>query len=218
LIGFVLSVGGWFLWQIILSLLFKPGKSYFLYPIKDGFVYYFGRNLLWWLVLILSLASVIVLELGVKSLKKSFWPTDTDLFQQLQKDPVIRKRFEDSVNAEEKPGSSGTATHLDGGKGKTSTDIHGEREIQELLSRPRIMPIGMDGADAEVVRSPVETVDLNGHVQRTASGNHLTRRKISMDHGNDGYEAVTGELSPRKGSNVKTRHSIDIAEVLRRKA
>lgn len=160
---------------------------------------------------------MIVLELGVKSLKKSFWPTDTDLFQQLQKDPVIRKRFEDSMNAEERPGSSGTATQLDGNKEKNSTDVHGEREIQELLSRPRIMPIGIDGADAEVVRSPVEAVDP-GQVQRTASGNHLTRRKISMDHGNDGYEAVTGDLSPRKGSNVKTRHSVDIAEVLRRRA
>ncbi len=52
-------------------------------------------------VLALTLVSVILLELGVSSIRKSFWPTDSELFQELQKDKAIQKRLEESLKAEE---------------------------------------------------------------------------------------------------------------------
>merc|ERR1711964_321006 len=91
ILGWLISVGGWFLWTLLLSIVFTPGKTYPLYAIEDGFLKGYGRDLLWWLVLILTLAALTLLELGVSSVRKAFWPTDVDLFQELQNDPVVRQ-------------------------------------------------------------------------------------------------------------------------------
>lgn len=208
-IGWLISVGGWFLWTVFLSAVYKPGKMYPLYPIKDGFINFFGHDLLWWMVLVLSLASLILLEIGVSSLRKSFWPTDTDVFQALQNDKLIRQRFEETVRAEQEGGGE-----VEMGREKTSVEVRREGEIQELLDRPRVM----DGAvtDAEVVRSPVEMNQSS--VIRSASGSHLTRRKFSTDgHGGRGGATEEYEMLTRSSVPPKTRHSVDIAEILGRR-
>ncbi|KAF8866743.1 phospholipid-translocating P-type ATPase [Acephala macrosclerotiorum] len=223
-LGWLLSVGGWFLWTIVLSALYKPGKTYLLYPIKDGFIRYFGSNLLWWLVLFLTLASLILLELGVSSIRKAFWPTETDLFQELQKDPLIRNRFEERLKAEAE-GRDGDEVIMGKEHAKTSIDDDDaqrvrEGEIQELLERRRMMP------DAEVVRSPVDiegsTDAAFGGVMRSPSGGNLTRRKFSVEMrtsglgGSDAEEFEMGSRMTPTGA-TKTRHSVDIAEVLGRR-
>ncbi|CZR57136.1 related to P-type ATPase [Phialocephala subalpina] len=218
-LGWILSVGGWFLWTIVLSALYKPGKTYLLYPIKDGFIHYFGSNLLWWLVLFLTLASLILLELGVSSVRKTFWPTETDLFQELQKDPLIRNRFEERLKAEAE-GRDGDEVVMGKEHAKSSIDEDAQRaregEIQELLERRRMMP------DAEVVRSPVDiegsTEAAFGGVVRSPSGGNLTRRKFSVERrtsGPGGSDVEEFEMGIRM--TPKTRHSVDIAEVLGRR-
>ena len=204
-LGWILSIGGWSFWTLALSGLYKPTKSYPLYPIYNNFILHFGRDFLWWMTLFLSLTAVILLELGISSVRKAFWPTDTDVFQELQKDSFIRKRFEETIRAEAEGGSA-----VEMGKEKTSMEARREGEIQELLNRPRLM----DGADldAEVVRSPVglDQPDLS----RSASGRTLTRRKFSTD-GNGGRGGVEEyEMAPRTSMQGRTRHSVDIAEVL----
>lgn len=216
LVGWLLSVGGWFLWTIVLSGLFKPSKTYLLYPIKGGFLYEFGNNLLWWLTLFLTLASLIVMELGASSIRKSFWPTETDLFQELQKDPQIRKRFEDRLKNE----AEGEPTlQKDQIKSSMEADLQLQREgeIQELLERRRVMP------DAEVVRSPIDLDgsgdsgfrSLNGSVLRSSSGGNLTRRKFSVER-SAGFDVEEFELQSRMTTSpaTKSRHSVDVAEVL----
>lgn len=222
LTGWLLSVGGWFLWTIILSALFKPSKTYLLYPIKSGFLHEFGNNLLWWLVLLLTLACLIVFELGISSIRKSFWPTETDLFQELQKDPVIRKRFEDRLKAEEagEPMSTGKEEI----QGSMEEQLQREGEIQELLDRRRVISL----SDAEVVRSPIDidgSADnnggfgsLNGKVVRSASGGNLTRRKFSVERRSSRIDVEEFELQSRMTTSpTKTRHSVDVAEVLGRR-
>lgn len=205
-LGWFLSIGGWFLWTVFLSVVFKPGKMYPLYAIKDGFIKFFGRDLLWWVVLLLTLTSVTLLEIGVSSVRKSFWPTETDIFQELQKDKVIRERFEETLRVEAEGGGE-----VQMGKEKTSMDARREGEIQELLDRPRYMAEGL--TDAEVMRSPVEMTE--GGVSRSASGSHLTRRKFSTDGNGNRGGVEEFEMLPRS-SAPQTRHSIDIAEVLGR--
>jgi phospholipid-translocating ATPase len=204
-LGWFLSVGGWFLWTIFLSAVYKPGKTYPLYPIKDGFLEFFGHDLLWWMVLALTLAAVVLLEIGTSSIRKAFWPTDTDIFQELQKDKFIKRRFEETIRAEQGGGE------VEMGREKTSMEARREGEIQELLERPRIM----DGevTNAEVLRSPVEMIGTG--VSRSASGSYLTRRKFSTDS-YGGRRGITEEfeLAPRSTVPPKTRHSVDIAEIL----
>jgi phospholipid-translocating ATPase len=208
-IGWLVSIGGWFLWTVFLSAIYKPGKMYPLYPIKDGFIKFFGHDLLWWMVLALTLACLVLLEIGVSSVRKSFWPTDTDVFQVLQKDKLIRQRFEETIRAEQEGGRE-----VEMGREKTSMETRREGEIQALLDRPRVM----DGAitDAEVVRSPV---DMNeSRVMRSASGGYLTRRKFSTDgYGRRGGATEEFELVARTSVPPKTRHSVDVAELLGRR-
>jgi phospholipid-translocating ATPase len=89
-----------------------------------------------------------------------------------------------------------------------------EGEIQELLNRPRVMDRAI--TDAEVVRSLVEM--NKSSVLRSASGRHLTRRKFSTDgHGGRGGVTEEFELVARNSVPPKTRHSVDIAEILGRR-
>jgi phospholipid-translocating ATPase len=193
-LGWFISVGGWFLWNVMLSFAWSPhtGKTYPLYPIADGFLTRFGHNLLWWLVVLLSLAGVICLELATSSIRKAFWPTDTDLFQEFQKDPVIRRRFEETVAAEER----GETENVEMGHDKTS--MKRESEIQIILDERR--RIGDE--TGEMIKSPTE--------QRSST--HLTRRKHSTDAAMHGEDIELAIRAP-----PKTRHSVDIAEVLGRR-
>lgn len=100
--GCLITLTGYWIWNIVISSVFSyTNKTRPLYHIKDGFIYHHGRDITWWLILLLTILSVLVFELGVQSLRKTFFPTDTDIFQVLQKDPAIRKRFEDTLKREE---------------------------------------------------------------------------------------------------------------------
>jgi phospholipid-translocating ATPase len=194
-IGWLISVGGWFLWTVALSAVFKPNKTFPLYPMYRDFIDLYGRDFAWWLVLFLTLATLVLFELGVSSVRKTFWPTDTDVFQELQKDPIIRNRFEETVLREAEGGVVEMGREENK---KTSEEIMREGEIQELLSRPRVM----DG---------VEAVDF-GALSRNARGS-LHRRRISTDVVSP-VEIEMGTRSPSK----TFRRSVDIAEVLGGKA
>ncbi|TVY82511.1 putative phospholipid-transporting ATPase [Lachnellula suecica] len=180
-VAWTVTVGGWFMWNILLSVISKTkGDKNFLYPVAGSFLHRYGTNLLWWLVLFLTLAALVVLELGVSSVRKSFWPTDTDVFQELQKDASIRKRFEDAARGEQ---------------------AESEVQIQELLDRPRVMDVEVE-SDGDVeglsVKSPVEAES-----RPLARGASLKKRKVSVDlHG--GREVATWS------AGTVMRHSIDV--------
>ena len=72
-ISFVASVGGWFLWNIMLSLVYRVDP---IYAVKGRFLHRFGQNPLWWLVLILVILCCVVFEVGVASLRAALFPTD----------------------------------------------------------------------------------------------------------------------------------------------
>ncbi|KAL2075779.1 hypothetical protein VTL71DRAFT_722 [Oculimacula yallundae] len=216
-LGWAISIGGWFLWTLLLSIVFTPGKTYPLYSIKNGFTKGYGRDLLWWLVLILTLAALTLLELGVSSVRKAFWPTDVDLFQELQRDPSVRERFEDALKREE--GGAGSANAVPemglglvaapGGAGpqRLSSEEAKKREveIQELLERPRVMYTPDD--QNEVLKSPIDVHDAgngNGSESGGAQQQYLTRRKISLDPNVGlGNGAASGSVSG--SGNAETR-------------
>lgn len=76
-ISFVASVGGWFLWNIVLSLIYPVAP---IYDVKGGFLYRFGRNPLWWLVLIITLIACAMFEVGVSSLRSAWFTTDVSRY------------------------------------------------------------------------------------------------------------------------------------------
>jgi hypothetical protein len=97
LVAMILSVGGWFLWNIILASTYTDNVIYF---VRDAFFNRFGRNITWWLCLILIVAAISVFELGVSALRAAYLPSDVDTFQALEHDPASRRRFEEASAAE----------------------------------------------------------------------------------------------------------------------
>lgn len=132
-IGWIISVGGWFAFNLILSVVYKAGNP--IYYVRSSITTRFGRSLDWWVVLIIIVTATLFFEISISSLKRSFLPSDADVFQELEKDPVIRQRFRDAVEEKETMGEDV------GVEMKSSLEIsrEREREVQELLSRPRVM-------------------------------------------------------------------------------
>ncbi|KAI9820944.1 MAG: hypothetical protein M1832_003416 [Thelocarpon impressellum] len=150
LLGVVLSVGGWFLWNLVLSALYKNNV---VYNVRDGLLKRFGENALWWLVLILVVTACVVFEIGVASLQSAWFPTDADIFQEYEHDAGLRRRFEEAAASELRQGrdrgeAATQAEDDDGGdddeagKAASSTQSVREKEIQDLLYRPRVMEGG----------------------------------------------------------------------------
>ncbi|EON97691.1 putative p-type atpase protein [Phaeoacremonium minimum UCRPA7] len=81
-VGLIVSVGGWFLWNIFLSAIYAraPGP----YIVRDAFLHNFGKKPTWWLTVLLTLLAVLVLELVVTGIRRVFWPRDQDLMQEIE--------------------------------------------------------------------------------------------------------------------------------------
>lgn len=135
------SIGGWFLWNMILSTRYndaKSGKS--IYDVRGNFLTRIGRSLSFWAVLFLIIAAVLLFETTVTLFRQYFFPTDVDVFQQLEKDPAIKRRFEEAAALELQQGWD-----RDSSKVKSSLEIARdeeellarEREVNEYLNRPR---------------------------------------------------------------------------------
>ncbi len=147
-ISMFVSVGGWFLWMLILSTTYHNNV---IYDVKEGLLERFGRNALWWLTLILVLAACWILEIGVKAAQCSWLPSDADCFRELEKDPIIKKRFEQAAAMDTTMSSKADPAEASGGFPNQRTveeDRQREREVQEMLDRPRGLG-GASGAEHE---------------------------------------------------------------------
>ena len=143
-----LSVGGWFLWMIILSTTYQNNV---IYDVREGFLERFGRDTLWWLTLILVLAACWILEIGVKAAQRSWFPSDADCFRELEQDPAIKKRFEQAAAMDSTTVSKVDPAEANGhlhSRRTVEEDRQREGEVQEMLDRPRHSR-GASGAEHE---------------------------------------------------------------------
>ncbi|KZF26576.1 phospholipid P-type ATPase transporter [Xylona heveae TC161] len=142
IVSLLLSIGGWFLWNIILTETYSKNN---IYNVKDGILKRFGRDGLWWLTLLLIVVSCFALEIAVTALRSAYFPTDVDVFQECEKDPAIRRRFEEAAALE-------LQQSLESQRKAFSVELDQEAqregEIQELLDRPRVMEEGRASASA----------------------------------------------------------------------
>lgn len=109
-------------------------KSDEIYDMNMGLVSRFGRDLSWWLVLLMAVMCAAILDVSIIVIRTALWPTDIDTFQEIERTIDFKKRLEEAASAELQQG-------WDRGKKKTSEEIaREEKEVQELLDRPRVMP------------------------------------------------------------------------------
>jgi phospholipid-translocating ATPase len=183
LIAIVLSVGGWWLWNLALSGFYDKNNP--IYNVNHGITERFGRNPLWWLTLVLGVMSVVLFEMVTKILKGWFKPSDAEVFQALEKDIEVRKRFEESAAHLLQNGWAGTGR-------KSSLDLRreaneqAEREahVQTLLKKPR----NLDG---------------------TNSSASIRQRCSSSDEGQENVSTIAAKSDKQGG----LRRSVEISEL-----
>lgn len=137
-LGWFLSVGGWTLWNVILSAIYSSQSST-VYAVRAGFLKHFGGSGKWWLVIIGIIDSVLIFEIAVLAIKKIWWPSDVDIWQVLEKDEVIKRRLAEAAAGEAAGIESGAENSQR--KWKPTTEEDEEREITDLINRPRAMMI-----------------------------------------------------------------------------
>ncbi|KAH7318174.1 hypothetical protein B0I35DRAFT_451189 [Stachybotrys elegans] len=104
-LGLIISVGGWFLWNMILSAAYREQAG--AYVVRHGFIDNFGRQLLWWATLLLALTVLIVAELVVQAIRRVYFPSDEDLMQRVEKDSIAQKKLQDKALAAERGETDG---------------------------------------------------------------------------------------------------------------
>jgi phospholipid-translocating ATPase len=153
----VLSIGGWFLWNIILSSLYNPESK--IYYVRDTFLRGFGASWNWWLALVLILLAVMVFEVSVKSAVAAWWTSDVHVFQALEKDHGCKTRFEEAAAAELQMGwdrdrDRKRSAEEEGDAGQEERRREGEME--EMI-RNRVERVGsvavQDGGDVNRILS-----------------------------------------------------------------
>ena len=197
-IAIFLSVGGWWLWNLLLSLIYPPNV---IYNVNHGLLEWFGKNPLWWLTLILIVMAVGLFETTIHSVRTALFPSDVDKFQEYERDLEVRKRFEESASELLQQG-------WDRGMKKSSLEIaredavQAEREaqVQALLDRPRTMEKSGVGIDTGVRRrhSGQSEYEMVAVPLEQAHENTTQRRSLDV-----GALFIKGFGSVRKGPDLR---------------
>ena len=110
-VSFFVTVAGWWAWNAFLDFAYSANLT--PYDIRHGFTHGFGKDPVWWLVLVASLAALFVLDLAWKSIRRTLvvdgwhpWRhrapqrigrnpeelVELDVWQEMQGDPDLRKK------------------------------------------------------------------------------------------------------------------------------
>jgi phospholipid-translocating ATPase len=164
------SVGGWFLWNLILTFTYNPSTK--VYYVRDTFISSFGKSGTWWLSLILILTSVLVFEFAVASLRSAFFTTDEDVFQALEQDGSVKRRFEEAASAELQQG-------WDRKTNRERDQAERVRSVVELLERKE--EERREGEVKELLRGRVEREEVDGSPERAGDGHGDGAREGERD-------------------------------------
>lgn len=145
LIAMLASIGGWFLWNILFAIIYSQNT---IYKVKGALFHGFGKSILWWFTLIFIILAVLVLEIAVSAMRTALWPTDADVFQELERDLKVRKRFEEAAQVELRQGWEAAAV-AEAAKGRKAKG----KKIPSL--KPKISSFELRRGDRERKRQEV---------------------------------------------------------------
>jgi phospholipid-translocating ATPase len=117
-VGFAITVSGWWAWNSFLASAYSDNLSPF--DVRYGFTKGFGKDPVWWLVLVIALAVLAIMELAWKTIRRNLaiagkWPLwkrrrtncaknaeelDLEIWQEMQRDPVIRQKLKNLASDE----------------------------------------------------------------------------------------------------------------------
>lgn len=150
---------------------------------RDAFFGSYGRSPTWWLCLILILSSALVFEFGVSSLRAAFFTTEEDVFQALEKNPAVKRRFEEAAAEELQQGWDR----------KTNKERDGEERVRKVVKElERKEEERREEVVRELLRNRVDGVEWDADVQRRASALGLEGEEVDRILSR-GYGRVRGD-------------------------
>lgn len=96
-----ISCLGWLLWCCLLP---RVRKNDPIYDVEDGLYQYFGDDITFYCSILVLTVLPVMIDIIYKTVKVMIWPTDTDIFAQLEKKSGIRKKLEFGAYNEMKQG------------------------------------------------------------------------------------------------------------------
>ncbi|EJS44206.1 dnf3p [Saccharomyces arboricola H-6] len=97
----VLSFGGWLVWCCALPILNKTDQ---IYDVAYGFYNQFGKDITFWCTSLVLALLPITLDIVYKTFKVMMWPSDSDIFAELEQKNDIRKKLELGAYSEMRQG------------------------------------------------------------------------------------------------------------------
>ncbi|KAG7193154.1 uncharacterized protein KQ657_000908 [Scheffersomyces spartinae] len=96
--AFIISVGGYMLWNVLIMLLYRTMESPIFF-VSYGLIE-FGSDQSWWASCLMLVTIPILIDLLLKTLKFIFRPGDDELFKMFEKDIDLRRTFEKKAYSE----------------------------------------------------------------------------------------------------------------------
>lgn len=225
-VAIFLSIGGWALWNLILSGIYSNNV---IYDVRGGLLQRFGRSAAWWLTIILVLMVCWTFEIAMKCLKIAWAPGDVDVFQELEKDDEIRQRFETAARAGTERDLMESDEKVMSEAERYSEEQRREEDVRELLKRPRAV-MGSDiregtvrrrrfseNMDSGVKPPPEEPMSMAGKLEDEHEHEHEYDKRANYDDDDDDH-GKTRKGAPTGGAAAYKRRSADVhvQELLRR--
>ena len=142
-------------------------------------------------------------------------PSDADCFRELEKDPVIKERFERAARTGSAHSRDIDHAEASGGLPRSRTaeeDRQREGEVQEMLDRPRHSR-GASGAEHEV--EPVGTVRNRQHPEAEAKAQEH-KVSFAVEGKQDARDNQEEKDDDDDNGKEKPPRSTDVQELLRR--
>ncbi|KAI1505726.1 hypothetical protein F5X99DRAFT_216411 [Biscogniauxia marginata] len=118
--GFVLSIAAWWLWNLFIGGIYAVSIG--PYIVRDSFLHEFGNKLSWWTTIGLAIAAVVAIELAATALQRIYFPTDQNLWQEIEQQGGVGQVLKDHIAEEGRataPWDDGGGRTGDGGESES---------------------------------------------------------------------------------------------------
>lgn len=168
----------------MLSLLYQNNLVYY---VKGSFLYRFGKVPTYWFAIICAFVTATLYDIAIITLRVTFFPKDSDVFAELEKDPLIKARFEEEAASE-------LQQSWNRGKGNKEDDI------LALLDQPRCLEEGTTSAKSWSFNTKVQTGDEK---DETTNGKNVSRMNMHERRTSLTQTGFDEEIAQRFGAIIR---------------
>ena len=140
----LLSTGGWLVWCCALPIL-NPTDE--IYDVAYGFYNHFGKDVTFWCTCFALVVLPIIIDIVYQTLKRTIWPTDSDIFAELEKNSSVRKKLEFGAYNEMKQGW--TWEHDPSSIERYKNQLFSNKKLPKPKTRTRASSVNDDNADTK---------------------------------------------------------------------